>query len=382
MSFYLSFKEIWRNKGRYLLFSLVIALITTLVLFIAALAGGLSRANRQFLDNLEADLLVYQADADKLISASRLNNKTLAAIRRIEGVEDVGPLGFSSATIVNPVQTVPVDVTLIGVEPGKPGNPQILSGSPLNRRYANDVIIDKKLAGTIGVKPGGQITIKTIQGTDEEYFNLTVVGLSDENQFLFQPSIFVPIETWDQVKPQASNSPRTSQLIYNLIAVSLLNPADAPQMTQNLQNQIANIQVLDKETAIQSIPGYSVQQSTLNTQQAFTLLIGALVLGGFFQIQTMQKIGLIGMLKAIGTSNRSVAGANIVQIITVTVFGVLLGLIGTLLISLGMPPEVPIIFNARTIATSLAALLLIGPLGSLVAIRIALKVEPLQAIGL
>jgi putative ABC transport system permease protein len=244
------------------------------------------------------------------------------------------------------------------------------------------VIIDKKLAGTIGVKPGYQITIKTIQGTDEEYFNLTVVGLSDENQFLFQPSIFVPIETWDKVKPQASNSSSTSQLVYNLIAVSLLNPTDAPQMTQNLQNQIANIQVLDKETAIQSIPGYSVQQSTLNTQQAFTLLIGALVLGGFFQIQTIQKIGLIGMLKAIGTPNRSVAGANIVQIITVTVFGVLLGLIGTLLISLGMPPEVPIVFNARTIATSVAALLLIGPLGSLVAIRIALKVEPLQAIGL
>ena len=41
MSFYLASKEIWRNKGRFLLFSLVIALITVLVLFIAALAQGL-----------------------------------------------------------------------------------------------------------------------------------------------------------------------------------------------------------------------------------------------------------------------------------------------------------------------------------------------------
>ena len=46
-----------------------------------------------------------------------------------------------------------------------------------------------------------------------------------------------------------------------------------------------------------------MQQTTLNTQQFFTLLIGVLVLGGFFQIQTLQKIGQIGMLKAIGTSN-------------------------------------------------------------------------------
>ena len=41
MAFYLAFKEIWHNRNRYLLISLVVALITTLVLFIAALAEGL-----------------------------------------------------------------------------------------------------------------------------------------------------------------------------------------------------------------------------------------------------------------------------------------------------------------------------------------------------
>jgi hypothetical protein len=37
MALYLTLKEIWRNKSRYLTFSLVIALITILVLFIAGL---------------------------------------------------------------------------------------------------------------------------------------------------------------------------------------------------------------------------------------------------------------------------------------------------------------------------------------------------------
>ena len=49
MAFFLAFKEIWRNKGRFFLFSLVIALITSLVLFIAALAQGLSNANKEYL---------------------------------------------------------------------------------------------------------------------------------------------------------------------------------------------------------------------------------------------------------------------------------------------------------------------------------------------
>ena len=38
---HLALREIWRNRGRFLLFSLVIALITVLILFIAALGEGL-----------------------------------------------------------------------------------------------------------------------------------------------------------------------------------------------------------------------------------------------------------------------------------------------------------------------------------------------------
>lgn len=53
-----------------------------------------------------------------------------------------------------------------------------------------------------------------------------------------------------------------------------------------------------------AIPGYAAQQSTLTTQQFFTFFIGVLVVGGFFQIQTLQKVA--GMLKAIGLSSWTV----------------------------------------------------------------------------
>src|SRR5512134_1287025 len=100
MPFYLALKEVWRFKGRYLLFSLVIALITILVLFIAALAGGLANANKQFIDKLDADMLVYQENVDLQITSSRLGQSKLTAVRRVEGVAAVGPLGLSSATVV------------------------------------------------------------------------------------------------------------------------------------------------------------------------------------------------------------------------------------------------------------------------------------------
>ena len=43
MPIYLAAKEMWRLKGRFLLIASVIALITLLVLFVAALAEGLGQ---------------------------------------------------------------------------------------------------------------------------------------------------------------------------------------------------------------------------------------------------------------------------------------------------------------------------------------------------
>jgi putative ABC transport system permease protein len=43
---------------------------------------------------------------------------------------------------------------------------------------------------------------------------------------------------------------------------------------------------------------------------------------------------------------------------------------------------VPIVFNGATSALAIVALLLIGPLGGMVSIRYAVRIEPLKALGL
>lgn len=382
MAFYLAFKEIWRYRSRFLLFSLVIALITALVLFVAALAGGLATANRQFLDKLDADLLIYQENVNLQTTSSRLNIARLKAVRRLDGVAAAGPLAFSTTKIVLAGGRQPVDVSLIGVQPGQPGDPALLQGSDFQAKGRNEVIIDAALAKEAGLKPGDSMTIKSIQGLDEESFSLKVVGISDERKYFFQPSIIVPLETWDKVRPKPAAVGSTGDLLFNVIAVKLKNPQEIAQATQSIRQRVDNVDVADKQTAILAIPGYTAQQNTLNTQQGFSLLIGVLVVGGFFQIQTLQKVSQIGMLKAIGSPNRTVAMASLLQIVIVTITGVLIGGLATLLLTLGMPDNVPILFTGNSVLTAIAALLLIGPIGGLVSIRLALKIDPLNAIGL
>ncbi|MBE7472618.1 MAG: hypothetical protein DPW09_38685 [Anaerolineae bacterium] len=382
MAFYLGFKEIWRNKGRFLLISLVIALITTLVLFIAALAEGLGLGNREYIEKLNAELLLYQEDVDFSIPSSRVGRSELNNVARVPGVSAVGPIGFSNTSLILPGQE-PLDTSLIGVEPGKPGAPPVLAGQALQSRRAKEAVIDQNVVAKTGLKVGDTFTIKTIQGTEEQFYTLTVTGISDSRRYSIQPSIFVPILAWEEIKPKATpESDPDREFIFNVIAVKLQDPASREIMAERIEQQVSNLETADLKTAYENTPGYGPQQSTLSTQRTFTLLIGILVIGGFFQIQTLQKVAQIGVLKAIGASNLTVATAAMLQIITVTVLGIAIGSLGTLGLSLALSSISAIAFTPTAVATAIITLLLIGPLGGLVSIRVLLRVEPLRALGL
>ncbi len=382
MGFYLALKEIWRTRGRFLLFSMVIALITMLVLFVAALAEGLGSGNREYIQKLNADLIVYQAKTDLSAGASRIGASKLNEIRRVSGVSAVGPIGVASVTLTRNGEKV-LNVALVGVEPGLPGEPPALEGRGLGSRRAREAVLDRNAALRAKVGVGDVITIKSIQGTSEEFYDLKVVGLSDGRQYSLQPSVIVPFRTWDELRPQAvRGGAANAELVANIVGVQLTNPAEWQTLGKRIEREVSDVQVVDRVTAYQATPGYSAQQSTLDTQRYFALLIGILVIGGFFQILTLQKVAQIGMLKAIGASNRVVGLASIIQIIAVTVIGVALGAALSLGLSLGFPPTVPIIFSPAAVSAAVISLLLIGPIGGLVSVRYSLKVEPLTALGL
>ncbi len=382
ISAFLAVKEVWRNRARFLLVSLVIALITLLVLFIAALGEGLGNGNREYLSKLDAELIAYQAKSDYLISASRLDRDRLASIQRVAGVQDVGMLGTSNGNIVLPGAGDPLKVALLGVEPGHTGEPPVVQGRQLGTKLADEAIIDRNTALRSDLQVGDTLTLRVTQGTQDEFYELRVVGISDGQQYSLQPAIFVPFVTWERVRPKSEAEFSNTEPVGNVILVKLDDPQQAEIVSQRISDQVNNIEIVAIADAIQALPGYSAQQSTLNTQGGFTLFIGLLVIGGFFQIQILQKVAQIGVLKAIGTTNTIVAAAFIIQIFLVTVVGVAIGGMLTFLFSLTFPPTIPIVFNGTTSAIAIIALLLIGPLGGLVSIRYAVRIEPLKALGL
>ena len=377
---YLAIKEIVRNRGRFLLVSLVIALITLLVLFIAALGEGLGNGNRQYVDGLDAQLIVFLEKSDYIIPSSRLDTNTIRAVRRVEGVADAGAIYTSNTEIVSLEE--PLKVSMLAVEPGKPGMPEILEGREFRSGEAREAVIDRNVALRSDIKVGDTIEIRSTQGTEDKFYTLEVVGLTSGQSYSFQPTIFVPSATWEKIRPQSDSDMGSDTPYPNIIAVKLQDPAQIEAMSALLTERVANIEVADIDTTISNIPGYSAQQGTVQTQAVFTLLIGILVIGGFFQIQILQKVPQIGVLKAIGSANGMVGLSAVIQIIIVTAMGVGIGGGLTYLFSLGFPPTIPLVFNGVNSLIAVVLLLLIGPVGGLVSIVYAVRIEPLKALRL
>ena len=213
-------------------------------------------------------------------------------------------------------------------------------------------------------------------------FKLKIVGLVSEQAYFFQPTIFLPAATWEMIRPQSASDLNSDTPFPNIVAVKLTDPAQVEAMKLRLQNEVSNIEVADIETTINNIPGYTAQQGTVQTQGVFTLLIGILVIGGFFQIQILQKVPQIGVLKAIGSSNFVVGVSSVFQIIIVTSMGVGIGAALNFLFSLGLPPTIPLEFNGQRSLIAILLLLFIGPLGGMVSIIYAVRIEPLKALRL
>jgi putative ABC transport system permease protein len=83
-----------------------------------------------------------------------------------------------------------------------------------------------------------------------------------------------------------------------------------------------------------------------------------------------------------GASNRLIVSSALLQMVVVTAVGVAAGSIGAWLLSLAVPATLPLVWPLNTVVATVASLIVMGPLGGLLSVRIILRVEPLTALGL
>jgi putative ABC transport system permease protein len=394
-------RDILHAWGKFVFTGIGLGLLIGVTLVMAGVYRGMVDDGKALLDNSGADLWVVQKDTlGPYAESSSVNDDAYRSILAMPGV--AGAANVTYLTMQVRKGTSDVRAMVVGLSPGSEGAtpgwpPYLVAGRQITRSHY-EAVADI----ATGVKLGDQVVIRRNQ--------YTVVGLTRRMVSSGgDPMVFIPLKD-----AQEAQFLKNNDAIWQSRRRTEANPAfNRPGVPGLLESVIASQSTNSFVNAVLVTlkPGHSPdevaasirrwQRLTVHTRvQMEDILIGKLIATAAKQISmflvilavvsaaivafiiytlTMDKIREIAVLKLIGTRNRTIAAMIMQQSLALGLIGFAVGKI-TSTFAAPLFPKYVLLLPLDSVAGFLAVLI-ICMLASLVAIRMALKVDPAEAIG-
>ncbi|MDT2831952.1 ABC transporter permease [Vagococcus carniphilus] len=355
---FLAINEIKHSLFRYFLVTGVMFLIAYLVFFLTGLAYGLAEDNRTAIDKWEADHIILSKDSNENLNMSMIPPENFEQIKST----DKAQLRQTPNIISKSGNSETINVAFFGINSSEFLTPNIIEGHLFKEK--NEAVLDQSLKELNDVNIGD--TLKLSGSTAK----IKVVGFTDDAKYNISPVIFVSMDTFKTVKFKNDNSLKNVNLPLNAI-VTRGKPQDVP----------STLKTIPIKTYIQNLPGYNAQVLTFGFMIGFLILIAAIVIGIFIYVLTMQKIDILGVMKAQGVSNHYISFSIICQTFILSITGVGTGMLLTFLTSLVLPKKVPFAINPSFYLVIGFLMVIFALIGALSSVKSIVKIDPLEAIG-
>lgn len=353
---FLATRELFHSKLRYVLIGFIIILVASLIFIISGLAKGLSANNASSIQEMNADFLVIEKDAEQELGKSLLKHDVSDEIKDVKGVKGVAPLTImQSSAKVNDAEKG-TDMAFFITSSDSLLLPKVVEGKSMKKD--TDVVLDDLLKDE-GIKIGD-----TIHAGDVE---LKVAGFAQNQRYSHTSVAYV--------SEKAFTSDSKDEQKVNAFAVS---SNDLKQ--SELQDKLKDYDVMTKSESLSGIPSYSQEQASLNMMIVFLLIIAAFVLAVFFYVMTLQKRDQFGVLKALGTKTSYLVKNIMTQVLILSVICIGIGVALTYGISAVMPKDMPFVIDGGQMLGSSALVLGVSLIGAVVSLFQVVKVDPIEAI--
>lgn len=383
---FLALRELAYARGRFSLMGLVIGLIAILMVLLSGLSSGLVNDGVSGLKALPVSAFAFDegTKTDNAFSRSVVDAEQLAAWQDQPGVAEAEPMG---ASIMNAVTDAgqQVDLTMFGVDPEGFLAPEPADGEALSAPAG--IVVSESLRGE-GIELGTVITLDRI---DTE---LEVIGFTDGQATFGHVDIaYLPLATWQLIaagQAPANAAPTQQQLDaldFDQASVIALQGTEGSALATGdpgalaAGDEAAATTTMTLEESFNASPGYEAETLTLSMIQVFLYAIGALVVGAFFTVWTIQRGHELAVLRAMGASTGYLLRDGLAQaailLVSFTALGVAAGVgLGAL-----MPDGMPFALEAQPIAVASALTILLGLVGAAVAVLRVTRIEPISALG-
>lgn len=370
--FDLAYRNIMRQKSRTILTALGILIGIGAIVALGSVAEGIDAMVQSGLELTAGKITIVEKDAGFFGMMGELTDEDLEVVEGIGGIKDIVPILFYMESMV--MMQGP-EWTAIGIDPGKGEyfvgeNVEMEDGRMLEEGESGVAVLGYTLATRYNVEVSDFWTIK-----EEDFEIVGVIERTDISDI--DSSVMVDFDDLMDVMEVDT---------YQMIYVIPDDVKDTERIAEDIEDSSERLDAMtSKEMARQA--GQMVDQIRM-----FTFAIGAIaaLVGGLGVMNTMimavmERRREIGVMKAIGATNRMV----LTQILTESAMisfiggmgGVLLGILGAFVVGgIFGGGQITAIVTPGLAFTGLAFALILGVVGGFYPARKASKVDPVEAL--
>lgn len=394
-------RDILHAWGKFVFTGFGLGLLIGVTLVMAGVYRGMVDDGKALLDNSGADLWVVQKDTlGPYAESSSINDDLYRAILAMPGVARAANVTYLTMQVKKGEQDVRSMV--VGIVPGEawgaPGWPPYLVAGRQMTRGHYEAVADL----ATGFKLGERIQVRRNR--------YTVVGLTRRMvSSSGDPMVFIPLKDaqeaqflkdndaiWQGRRRSEANpafnrpgvpglldaviASQASNNLVNAVLVRIAPGADPDEVAESIRRW-KRLTVYTRSQMEQILIGKLIATSARQIGMFLIILavVSAAIVAFIIYTLTMDKIREIAVLKLIGTRNRTIAAMILQQALALGVIGFAVGKVSATY-SAPFFPKYVLLVPQDSVAGFLAVLTICA-LASVIAIRMALKVDPAEAIG-
>ena len=361
-----AWKELIRKPGRFVTAGGALTLIVVLILLLGGLLDGLFLGATRALDAQSAGVFVFDREANDSFFRSRIDAGERERVAAVPGVDTVTGLSVVQQPVRVPGLDEVADAAMFAYEAP---NERVPAPPPTGEAWFDRSFVAE------GVEEGQTVRFGSARTP------VVVAGFVDGTTFQLQGAVWMDPQTWNTVVqanlPAATLAPGASQVLL----VTEDAGVDAASLATAIGEQVPQVSALTKQDAILGLPGIRDQQGIFTAIISVTFVVAGLVVALFFALLTLERVGLFGVLKAVGTSSRSIAAGLSLQAVLIAIGAFLAGGLITLGLAAAIPDAIPLDLELRRAAITIVGLVVTALIGSAISFRRVVRIDPATAVG-
>lgn len=393
-------RDILHSWGKFVFTGVGLGLLIGVTLIMAGVYRGMVDDGKALLDNSGADMWVVQQDTlGPYAEPSSLSDDAYLSILTMPGIAKAANVTYLTMQVRRGERDVRAMV--VGIASGEPGTPgwppYLVDGRQITRGHYEavaDIAAGFKLGDRIAIRRNRYtvvgLTRRMVSSSGDP---MVFIPLKDaqEAQFLKDNDAILQNRRRTEANP-AFNRPGAPGLLDAVIASQSTNasvnavlvrlepgfePEEVAQSIRRWKRLTAYTRPQMEKILIGKLIATAAKQ--IGMFLAILAIVSAAIVAFIIYTLTMDKIREIAVLKLIGTRNRTIAAMIMQQAIALGVIGFVVGKITATFAAPLFPKYVLLL--SRDSFVGFLAVLVICALASLIAIRMALKIDPAEAIG-